>query len=68
MAPTILDHENYGSFRETWHQLSLRTEPRTVKYNVVKCPVRQRVNLKTRHPRVWESFLRFVRKAAANVN
>ena len=39
-----------------WHQLSLRTEPRTVKYNVVKCPMRQRVYLKTRHPSVWESF------------
>ena len=46
-----------GGARETWHQLSLRTEPRTVKYNVVKCPMRQRVNLKTRHPRVWEIFL-----------
>ena len=45
-----------GGARETWHQLSFRTEPRTVKYIVVKCPMRQRVNLKTRHPRVWESF------------
>ena len=46
-----------GGARETWHQLSLRTEPRTVKYNVVKCPMRQRVNLKTRHSRVWENVV-----------
>ena len=26
--------------RETWHQLSLSTEPCTVKYNVVKYPMR----------------------------
>ena len=45
-----------GGARETWRPLSLRTETRTVKYNVVKCPMRQRDNLKTRHPRVWESF------------
>ena len=45
-----------SSARETWHQLSLRTEPRTVKYNVLKCPMKLRVNLKTRHPRMWESF------------
>ena len=57
-----------GGARETWHQLSLRTEPRTVKYNVVKCPARQRVNLKTRHLRVWERFSCFVRKAAANMD
>ena len=46
-----------GGARETWHHLLLRTVPRTVKYNVVKCPMRQRVNVKTRHPRVWESFV-----------
>ena len=57
-----------GGARETWRQLSWRTEQHTVKHNVVKCPMRQRVNLKTRHPRVWESFLCFVRKAAANTN
>ena len=45
-----------GGARGTWHQTSMRTEPRTVKYNGVKCPMRQRVNLKRRHPRVWESF------------
>ena len=52
-----------GGARETWHQLSLRTEPRTVRYNVVMCPMRQRVNFED-----WESFLCFVRKTAANIN
>ena len=32
--------------REMCHQLSVRTEPCSVKYNAVQCPMRYRVNLK----------------------
>ena len=42
-----------GGAREIGHQLSMRTEPHFLKQNVVKCPMRCRVNSKTRcaHPR-----------------
>ena len=39
MAPTLLDHEIMDRLVKHGISLSLRTEPSTVKYNVVKCPV-----------------------------
>ena len=39
----------WGGARETWHQLSARTVPRSVKYNVVTCPMRYKVSLKAHH-------------------
>ena len=37
-----------GGAREIGDQLSMRTEPHPVKYNVVKCPMRCKVNSKIR--------------------
>ena len=58
-----------GGAGETWHQLSLRTEPRTVNYIVVKCPSNETASqFEDTSSKSAEKFLCFVRKAAANMN
>ena len=44
-----------GAARGTWNQVSLRAGPRTVRYNVVKCPTRQRVNFEDTSTKSVES-------------
>ena len=64
-------HQSFAKAALVKHGISCRprTEPRSVKYNVVKCPSNETASqFEDTSPKCAGNFLCFVRKAAANMN